>query len=746
MHEQPKNRKWVKNAAIIFLAVLLVLTFFSNTIMNRSLPEVATQDVTDGSIVARVRGTGKVTANSNAQVKMEKTRVIRSVLVKVGQQVEAGDVLFTLGEGSSEEIDAAEDKVRQLQANYDKMAVTIPDYSYGADYRRIDMYREAYEEAQNKVDDIMAKINAEANGESTNHNLQEAWDRLQAAQLLKNTAEEIYQQRINEKADALQEAKDRNEGQVADWEKQVAETQSQIDEITNAETEKSVLENEVVSLQSQIDDVQRLIDNYSTQEDPYLNQLSDLENQLSDLQAQLEAIEAQEESDQEEIDRLTGLIDDITEQIAQLQETISGLDPNSEERIALEQQIEELKNEQDRLSFNLQAIGMNDYNKEVINAQYTDITEQISNIENQASVVNQSKAELEEQLSALEQEKANREDRITSLTEYLATHSADEVTKLNEDLSTLLSQGATVSEIEELMHNLANVSEADLDSAVTYLNKCQAEYDSVLAVQNARYSDELKLAKEALRSAENVYITAQESLKDKINSNNNNLAGINVDLANTWQQLEKAKRQLADLTGDEEAQILARVSGTIQSISAAPGDTKKKDDVLAVIEAPDMGYNLSFSVTNDQAARLRVGDTATVSNFYWGAEITATLASIQIDQKNPQTNKLLTFDLSGNVTAGTDLTLSVGQKSANYDIIIPSSAIRTDTNGTFVLKVESKNSPLGNRYIARRVPVEVLASDDTNSAVSADLGYGDYVITTSSAPLKNGQLVRLAST
>ena len=81
MQEKTKNRDWVKNAAIIFLAVLLVLTFFSNTIMNRSLPEVATQDVTSGSIVARVRGTGKVTANTNAQVKMEKTRVIRSVLV-----------------------------------------------------------------------------------------------------------------------------------------------------------------------------------------------------------------------------------------------------------------------------------------------------------------------------------------------------------------------------------------------------------------------------------------------------------------------------------------------------------------------------------------------------------------------------------------------------------------------------------------------------------------------------------------
>ena len=28
------RRDWVKNAIIIFLAVLLVLTFFSNTIMN----------------------------------------------------------------------------------------------------------------------------------------------------------------------------------------------------------------------------------------------------------------------------------------------------------------------------------------------------------------------------------------------------------------------------------------------------------------------------------------------------------------------------------------------------------------------------------------------------------------------------------------------------------------------------------------------------------------------------------------
>ena len=33
-NEGRKRREWIKNAAIIFLVIMLVLTFFSNTIMN----------------------------------------------------------------------------------------------------------------------------------------------------------------------------------------------------------------------------------------------------------------------------------------------------------------------------------------------------------------------------------------------------------------------------------------------------------------------------------------------------------------------------------------------------------------------------------------------------------------------------------------------------------------------------------------------------------------------------------------
>ena len=218
-----------------------------------------------------------------------------------------------------------------------------------------------------------------------------------------------------------------------------------------------------------------------------------------------------------------------------------------------------------------------------------------------------------------------------------------------------------------------------------------------------------------------------------------------AELYATWQELEVAKKKLAELTGEDGGVITAKVAGTVTSVECTAGDKKMKDDVLCTIEVPDMGYTMSFSVTNEQASRLRIGDQATVSNFYWGNEVTATLSSIKTDPKKAQSNKLLTFDLEGNVTTGSELTISVGQKSANYDLIVPSSAIRSDANGSFVLKVEAKNSPLGNRYIAKRVPVEVLASDDNNSAVTAELQYGDYVITTSSAPIKSGSMVRLAS-
>ena len=157
MEYKPKKRDWVKNAAIIFLSVLLVLTFFSNTLMNRSLPEVATQSVTNGTITAKVRGTGTVTAVGVTTMKAEQTRDIRAVMVKVGQEVDVGDVLFVLGQGEASALEAAQEQLRQLQLSYQKTAVGVISPDYSLQEHQIANARQAVQDARNYLQEVIKR-------------------------------------------------------------------------------------------------------------------------------------------------------------------------------------------------------------------------------------------------------------------------------------------------------------------------------------------------------------------------------------------------------------------------------------------------------------------------------------------------------------------------------------------------------------------------------------------------------------
>jgi hypothetical protein len=112
---------------------------------------------------------------------------------------------------------------------------------------------------------------------------------------------------------------------------------------------------------------------------------------------------------------------------------------------------------------------------------------------------------------------------------------------------------------------------------------------------------------------------------------------------------------------------------------------------------------------------------------------------------NNRDNTVVVCEMSGDVNAGDSYTVSIGEQSASYDYVVPTSSIREDNNGKFILIVESKSTPLGNRYYARRVDVEVITSDDTRSAITGNLSGGEYVITTTTKPIEADQMVRLAS-
>ena len=146
MKEKSKKRELIKTIAIIFLTVLLVLTFFSGTIMNYSLPEVATQLVSSGTINAKIRGSGAIAANESYEVILKQTREIRSVCVKVGDKVEEGDLLFVLGDLDSEELRNAEEALEKARIDYQKQVLELSK-GYATDDQSVKAIREDLQKA-----------------------------------------------------------------------------------------------------------------------------------------------------------------------------------------------------------------------------------------------------------------------------------------------------------------------------------------------------------------------------------------------------------------------------------------------------------------------------------------------------------------------------------------------------------------------------------------------------------------------
>ena len=276
---------------------------------------------------------------------------------------------------------------------------------------------------------------------------------------------------------------------------------------------------------------------------------------------------------------------------------------------------------------------------------------------------------------------------------------------------------------------------ADANKALADKQNSKENSTNSLTVQTQNWQTELDKRNIQLKAAQD---TKEQLLKD-----------ISTEL-NLDYQLDSLQKQRDDIAKLQEnavgASIEAPISGTITSVTVKAGDEAQPDTALVTMQPEGKGFTMSFSVTNDQAKRLSVGDKADLVNSWRYSDMDITLASFNPDTTYPGQKMLLTFDITGDeVTPGQSLNVSVGQKSANYDLIVPNSAIREDSNGKLILIVESKSSPLGNRYVATRVDLEVITRNNTQSEVSGALYGSEFVITTSTQPVEAGKLVRLAN-
>lgn len=549
-----KRKEWVKNAAIVFLIILLILTFFSNTIQNYSLPEVATQYVENGSITAKIRGMGVVESGDPYNVKIKEVREVASVEVKVGDKVDEGQILCTLTEGDGQELETAKSELEKAQLALETAQFNFEKTLLTGDY------------------EISIMQNAGAVGDVTSY------------------LSQVY---------------------TAKSEMETA--QAKVDEWTNL---IAIIDRQLAY-------------------NPYSADVSKETKAVNNAQAALNGIE---------------------NELTSARNWLSSLDAQIEQEKA--------------------ALSVSSGNASKL-------------------------AELTSQRLTANQNVINLESR---------QRSADQTLK---NAQAALDAKKATTDVDNTLNQQKAFAQLSLGNAQAYFDLTKKKYDDLIKNIGDTY--------------------ALSGLTDAIEA-----AQKDVDAAQ-----DKVDKLTANAMGSE---VKAPISGLITSVNVKSGVETPSDGIVFTMQPEGKGYTMSFSVTNQQATRVSVGDQAELVNAWRYDDVQVTLASIKPDPNNPGQSKQLTFDVTGEgVIAGQSLNVSVGQKSANYDMTVPNSAIREDNNGKFILVITSKSSPIGTRYFATRVDVEVLASDDTKSAISGAVESYSYVITTSTKPVEAGKQVRLAN-
>ena len=594
----------IKNITIIFLLVMLILTFFSNTIMNYSLVEVSTQQVTSGQITSKVRGSGSVEASESYSVTIEETRKIATVNVKKDAEVATGDLLFTLEDTDSDELDAAKKSLNEAQAAYESAVLTAGIT-------------------------VAERQSIEAGKGSS------------------------LTQKQNEIAAANQRVKDA-QAAVDAAQASVDKIKAQIDAVSNSTADTTTEEKAVLDAEKKNSEAQ---DSLTSAESAYTPVKSAYDTALSGLQSAQSAYD---------------------------------------EAVALKNEAQANYNSAEK-AYKEDKTSPPDKKTAWDNAKAA--------LDASVSAMNKAKRQLDTAQSTFNtcQANLNKVQGSYDSAKSAATDSKNALSNANYNLSVKKLTGTNTAE--------ANNLQAQLNTATAALT------DANTALTNATND--------------------QKKVTDKISGE--------VTIASAYKTMTDLQGEVAKLQAKSiGTEITSPISGTVTDIAVTAGTTVNANDVMMTIQPENKAYVLQFSVTENQAKKVRVGDTAEVLNNWYGNNVSAVVSAIRKDPQN-RSNRIIICDMKGDVSVGDSYTLSIGEQSSNYDTIVPTSAIREDSNGKFILIIESKSTPLGNRYYARRVDVDVITSDDTKSAVTGALEGYEYVITTTTKPIKENEQVRLAS-
>ena len=775
---QNKRRGWVKNATIIFLAVMLVLTFFSNTILNWSLPEVSGQYAGYGQIKTSITGSGTVKANMTYSITSKDKREVKEVLVKKGDHVEAGQSLILLEDFENADLTAAEDSLKDMEYNYEVKLVNHNNSDSNTEINDLREQLAALRKEKEKADSLDRQItgaeeivkiydsdykrytNSVANLEKTVSELtsgdaansaelaekiaayEAAAQNLADAKTALETANNIYNEISDESDTSYAAAKSAYDAAKKAYDSAVQELAYLEEDYQTAIKDSSDYGSTQASLASASAALSSAKDARDTAQSKLTNAESTLKNlypgnidsdneykTIQNAQTQyLSAKKAYEDAlktgDSALIAQTKAALDALTDYTA----VLSAWDEYRTAKSRYAAAADAVTAAQARYDAISKAAGS------TTNVTDKELASMLRNIEQKRTALVELKTELNTAQKNFE-EASSRDERLQAA-------KADKTTAQRSVNEWERKSAQLKNEMDKMVSNETKAVKNDLKSEQQKQSAVKEKLDSAQTKLDSLKADMPKTPEQLGEEIK----AAQKQLTTLVTNNSKADSLFALEIQKDQEAIEKQREKVEKLKEKTyTGEITAKVTGTISNLNCVAGQTVDAGSSYGEIEVDGKGYAMEISVTNEQAASVHVGDRCSITDYYWGPEVKMTVASIKPDTSNPGKGKILEIEIDGDVSEGQTFNLSIGDRQTSYDLVVPNSAIREDSNGKYILIASVKSTPLGNRYIAKRVNVTVIKKDNLNSAVDAGTEYGyEYVITSSTAPVEEGSQVRLA--
>lgn len=745
------EKKILWKAVGIFFGVMAAFTVLSRVAYQQGTAVVHTSVPTSGTINHTVRANGKTFQTQDVAVFTQSDLRVNAVMAAQGQQVKAGDVLFSV------DMDYLEEKIASSNRDLDKQKLTIQDA-----------------QSQGGIAAIQ-RANAKAQAEENyNAAVSGAEQNLIQAQASMNSAQKALE--------------DYYVGAYADAEKaRLAQVWSEAQNaVTQAQSELSTLEQELQ------DAIQRAIDEarsnatQPTQEPPVISVDQDTIRQQVEAEYAFSMRAAQENlstaqhalelADRALNDYYAGTGEDMAQEanlklacqnaeaaVAQAQSELYVLEDKLQTAIQLA--IDEANSSTTVPSSEIQLPQVDeDAIRQQVEAEYAPrmqaAQDKVNAAQNAAAQAKLAFDSYNPQTPAMDQKLRLRQAYQDAA--LAATQAQTEMSTLEQEIQSAVQRAIDEANAAAAPDNPVDQGAIRQQVEAEYAPRMQAAREKLYTAQaaaaqakqaldnfiNGAAPSEQELLN-ALEQAKKTYTQAADRLSEvkrtygqavktaSLSTGGSNSAQIGQI---TYEQMEEGVKKLEALR-DAGGKVLAPMDGVITACYVRTGQMTS-DTTALLLAGNSQGWHFKAELTSEQSKYIGTGDQVTLrlesnDKEYNDLPVVAFSAT--------DTGATVTVDVpSEEIPLGASMELRFTRKSQAYRYCVPLTALHMDErNQPYVLTISTVNTVLGEQTQAVKIAVTVLDKNDTTVAVEAASLDGKAIIVSSDRAVDSGSRVRV---